>query len=91
MRTRGSIARDEAGGYTTLREIRRYQGDPAKVDETGNAAREHMEYAAARRTVRAWLARTEGGAYYRASAAERAAVATVLSATAISHPRPPPE
>lgn len=50
----GSVAKSaDTKGYWTLRPIKRYFGDPAKVDETGTAAAEHLNTAYAIKTVRA--------------------------------------
>lgn len=65
--------------YVTLREIRRYNGDPDKIDATGTVAAEHLNTAYALRTARAWQRRTEGHVT-RCSARERAALVTVMDA-----------
>jgi hypothetical protein len=53
MRQLGSITRDDSGGHTVLREIRRYSGNPEHVDHTGQVAAEHLNRAYAERTLRA--------------------------------------
>jgi hypothetical protein len=58
MRQAGAVTRDESGGYTALREIRRYKGNPEHVDHTGQVAAEHLNRAYAERTLRAAAART---------------------------------
>lgn len=77
MRRTGTIRR-ESDQYTVLRPIGRYQGDPAKVDETGTAAAEHLNTAYAMRTLRSLRARPHKSKAPRLSASEYAAVLALL-------------
>lgn len=57
MRRYGSIERGDGGGYKTRREIRRYQGNPDAVDETGTRAADHLNAAYALPKAEAAVAR----------------------------------
>jgi hypothetical protein len=53
MRKHGSVNRDDSGGHTVLREIRRYNGNPDHVDHTGQIAADHLNEAYAWRKLQA--------------------------------------
>jgi hypothetical protein len=58
LRKYHTAAVDPAGGYTVLREIRGYKGNPDHVDHTGQVAADHLNRAYAERTLRAAAVRT---------------------------------